>query len=634
MRVVFFFLLCFALLFPSATRSQDLRPVDSLRNELALAENDDQLVALQLALFKKLSRIHPDSSQLHLKQAVLLSKRTENDSLVGKVIVAQIQDHMLNNRYDSVLHYVELALQKRGSLGPQQLIDTYTMQGTAHFYKSEYAKAIASHLQSEKISSAHEMEQGKAQVFNNIGIAYIKLEDWYNAEEYMNKSLEICKKYDIKRGISYTLGNLGIIYKHLDRYQDAIAAYLESNVICEELGDQRAIARNYNNIGALYEKEGNYDLALEYYTRCFNTSEAEQYESTLTSVLHNLGNLYSKQKRYTLSIDNFEKSLEIAKALDYRDVVLNNYLGLAETYEKIGALSKAIAHRKLYEKWKDSIVNEEHLKNVSELEIKYATEKKEKDILALSQQKLKDEAAMAKQNLKIRRLSLGLLGAILLFGSIFVIFRQYSKNRKQKELIGAIADTQIAERKRISQDLHDSVGGSLALTKNKLLSLYEKDQGKSKELEDSLQTLTRTSEQVRQISHNLMPGELVKFGLVSAIQTTLDQLQDTELKAQLYVHDMEGRIDPTKEIHLFRTLQEIIQNVIKHAKASQLNIYLNRHRKHLNLMVEDDGLGMETDTPSGMGLSNIKSRVAFLKGTVDIDSVLGKGTTMNILIPL
>ncbi|TAI49011.1 tetratricopeptide repeat-containing sensor histidine kinase [Flagellimonas allohymeniacidonis] len=633
MRKELVFIFYLLLLLPWVSNSQNLQ-IDSLRNALVHTEDTDSKAALHLSLFKALNRKQPDSSLQHLKKALLFSKGTQNDSLAGSLDLAQIENHLTYHRYDSVFHYTNSALSRKQSLTPKQIVGVYTMGGLAHYYRSEYAKAISWHLKAEKVSSLHKLGEGRARVLNNIGISYIKLEDWLNAEAYMAKSLALCYKYDLKRGTSYTLGNLGIIYKNLGRFKDAINAYLESNVICEELRDQRGIARNYDNLGSLYEEQGDYRLALEYYQRSLEKSKVNNDLTSMSSALHNLGNLHSKQERYLDAKSSYTKSLEIAKRLDLKDALRNNYLGLANVHELIGDFPQALAYHKLYGNWKDSIVNESHLKDISELEIKYQSEKKEKDILALSEEKLKADINLAKQDSKIRKLSIGIAGIILVFALAFVLFRQHNKNQKQKDLIGAIADTQFAERKRISQDLHDSVGGSLALAKNKLLNLQDGEYKDAEEVDTTIKILTKTSEQVRQISHNLMPGELVKFGLVSAIQTTLDHLEDSELSVQLFAHEMENRIDSTKEIYLFRIFQEIIQNVLKHAKASQLNIYLNKHKNYMNLMVEDDGIGIKVNSKPGMGLTNIKSRVDHLKGTVNIDSVVGKGTTMNIQIPI
>ncbi|MGB5943679.1 MAG: ATP-binding protein [Leeuwenhoekiella sp.] len=146
--------------------------------------------------------------------------------------------------------------------------------------------------------------------------------------------------------------------------------------------------------------------------------------------------------------------------------------------------------------------------------------------------------------------------------------------------------------------------------------------------------LDHSSEQLRQIAHNLMPGELVKFGLVPAVNMLISQLAETENNAQFYTHAMDDRLEPTKEIHIFRIIQEIVQNVIKHADASNLDISITKHTQFVNILIEDDGKGYDAEKVStGMGLTNIKSRITMLHGKLQINSEARKGTTFDISTP-
>ncbi|WP_435623896.1 tetratricopeptide repeat-containing sensor histidine kinase [Flagellimonas sp.] len=635
MRLVFlYFNLALMLFSLQSLQCQYQGTIDSLRNSLAKSQSEEDTANINLALYKSLRRMHSDSAQLHLEKAIELNQGALSDSLSARIYVSQIEQLLIANDYDRVFNYVNKALKLKGHLNPKLLVDVYSMQGTAHYYKSEYAKAIQAHREAEKVCVANKMETGMAKVFNNIGIAYIKMEDWPKAKEYMGKSFELCKAFNIERGMAFTLGNLGIINKNQGDFKAAIEAYQQSNKLLDKLKDERGMARNFDNIGALYKKLGNQSLAEHNFQKSLQTSRRIGDESTMASALHNLGGLYAEQGKLNASVDNYEKSLAISEKLNNKDVIRDNHLGLAQVYEGYGSPKLALQHQKLYGSWKDSITSQDHLKSISELEIKYETKKKENDILLLSQEKLRSDAQIDKQETRIRQLSYLLIGAIVILGIGSVLVLQYLKNRRQKELIETIAETQIAERHRIARDLHDSVGGSLAMATNKLQFVNDNLDEDNKNIQDSIQVLVQTADQVRQISHNLMPGELVKFGLVTAIHATLDQLEKSSLDAHLYAFNMEDRIDPTKEIHVFRIVQEAIQNVIKHAQASKLSIYLNKHKKHLSLMVEDDGMGMGNNkNTSGIGLNNIESRVSQLKGSLNIDSGIGRGTTISIQIP-
>ena len=535
MRSLFlYFNLALILFSMQSLRCQDQDTLDSLRNDLLKAQSIEHKARVNLALYKSLRRMRSDSAQLHLEKAIELNQGTLSDSISARIYVAQIEQLLIANDYESVFDYVNKALKLKGHLSPKLLVDLYSMQGTAYYYKSEYAKAIQAHMEAEKVCTANKMETGMAKVFNNIGIAYIKMEQWPKAKEYMSKSFELCKAFNIERGMAFTLGNLGIINKNQGDFKAAIEAYQQSNKLLDKLRDERGMARNFDNIGALYKKLGNQSLAERNFQKSLQTSQRIEDESTMTSALHNLGSLYADMGKLEASVDNYEKSLAIAEKLNNKDVIRDNHLGLAQVYEGYGSPKLALQHQKLYGSWKDSITSQEHLKNISELEIKYETKKKENDILLLSQEKLRSGAQIDKQETRIRQLSYLLIGAVLILGIGCVLVLQYLKNRRQKELIETIAETQIAERHRIARDLHDSVGGSLAMATNKLQFVNDNLNEDNKNIQDSIQVLIQTADQVRQISHNLMPPSLETLGLVKVVNRLAKNISGKKFKVKVW----------------------------------------------------------------------------------------------------
>ena len=143
--------------------------------------------------------------------------------------------------------------------------------------------------------------------------------------------------------------------------------------------------------------------------------------------------------------------------------------------------------------------------------------------------------------------------------------------------------------------------------------------------------------EIRAISHNLMPNALVKSGLVAAVKEFVSKLNNSDkLKINLEITGLQQRLEPTSETILFRVLQELVSNIVKHANANQISIQLLQHENEITLMVEDNGIGFDTsskDEMNGLGLKNIQSRIAFLNGQFNIDSATGKGTTVVIEIP-
>ena len=163
--------------------------------------------------------------------------------------------------------------------------------------------------------------------------------------------------------------------------------------------------------------------ALQYYKRGIAIAVTVGDEAILANLLQNTAGIYHKQQNYQLAINTYHKSLAIAERLEQKTLIKDNHLGLANAYEQSKELYKSLNHRKHYEKWNDSILNETHLKDISELSIKYETEKKEKEILELSQQSVANEAALSRQGNKIKLLWMLLFVVIITFALSFYNFQ-------------------------------------------------------------------------------------------------------------------------------------------------------------------------------------------------------------------
>jgi len=609
------------------------KTIDSLHAILQNATEDEQFdLYIKLAFQFQLNDLKKADSCLI--KAEKLINLDENNNQVFEYYAASARNKLYNHEYDKSLEIVTKALSLKKMATNNDLVNLYSTMGTCYYYQSDFEKAINTHLKALQICDDLTDDKKKANIYNNISVVYMAMNDWDNTEEYITKAYQLAEIYKNNYEGSRARGNMAILFAMQGKYDLSEEWFIKDLEFDRKLGDSISVSKNYNNLGRLFEMKEDFLKALFHYEKGLAMAKNVGDKASIALGYQNVAHMLGKLGRNSDAISNFKKGLEMTKTLGNRSILRDGLLNISEFHEELGNSKKALEYYQWYHLLNDSIINTKHLSAVSELEIKYQTEKKENEILALSSQKTWDDLALAKQQTKIRRLSFGLLTALLFFAGLFVIFRQHSRNQKQKALIGAIADTQIEERKRIAQDLHDSVGGTIALAKNKLESLLVKEKGKSKEATALLKTLTNTSDQIRQISHNMMPGELVKFGLVSAVQSTLDQIDNKNLKANLYIHDLDNRIDHTKEIHLYRIIQEIVQNVLKHARASQLNIHLNKYTKKLNLLIEDNGVGFASSGSEGIGIKNIKNRVAYLNGQLYIDSGKDKGTTFNISIPL
>jgi signal transduction histidine kinase len=202
----------------------------------------------------------------------------------------------------------------------------------------------------------------------------------------------------------------------------------------------------------------------------------------------------------------------------------------------------------------------------------------------------------------------------------------------------AILEAQEFERQRISEDLHDRLGSKLAAVKLHFLA-YKNSNGKTMDFfRIGSNLLDDAVDEVREISHNMVSGVLSKFGLVVALQDLKNTIESSnQFTFQFHNHQLDGRLDMNTEINLYRIVQELVSNILKHSQANEIILQLNRYESELLLTIEDNGIGFDSGSESlkkGMGLKNIETRVAKLNGKIHIDSHKGKGSIITIEIPL
>jgi len=609
------------------------KKIDSLLSITKTSKDVSEKISNYLKLFSLQMHYNNEDALNYINEAKKLSRTLNNDSIDFEIYRKYINHYFINQNHDLTFKYIDSAMSYKETVSTEKLISLHNTMAQTSIFIGLLDNAIKAYDESLELSITHNLISKEIGALNGLAQVYRHKEDLTTAESYILRSIEVSQRIKDKTQEMYSTLILGHLYFDRKDYNTALRIY--NTVETYLKSNKNPILQHSVNtaLGRVHNELKSYDNSLLYLRENLKTFSTMKNEIGVNSTRADIARTLQLQKKHLEAIDLIKENIEHAKNIKNKTLIRINYLDLSDTYEKAGYYQEALFNRKEYQKWHDSILNENNNKVINELEVKYQSEKKEKEILQLSQNKLLNEASIEKQNIRIKQLGYSFLILIFLFTTIFIIFRQRIKNKRQIELINAITDTQITEQQRIAQDLHDSVGGSLALMKTKLSAILKPENHTSNQINELINNLSQTSDEVRQISHNMMPGELVKFGLVSAIQTTLDKIQTKTLKTNLFTHNVDERLDQKKEIHLFRIFQEVIQNILKHAEANSLNVYLNKHSKSLSLMIEDDGKGFDKNI-EGFGLKSIKNRVTYLNGKIKIDSNINKGTTINIQIPL
>lgn len=404
-------------------------------------------------------------------------------------------------------------------------------------------------------------------------------------------------------------------------------------------------------IGVQYDYfRKNRDSSLVYYMEAKNWLESRPYkkfETELFGIYGNLGLIYQVNQDYETAKFYFLKadSLNIPKYRYVEKVKINEVLSDNAKYRK--NWEEALNYLALSNKYADTLNEYNKAEKINEINIKYQTAEKEKKNLLLEKEKTKN-----------RNIAIGLGGSLAL-GSIIALLLFKNTERKQKlaeqdkeiesqklatvlkeqELtaIDAMIAGQEKERQRIANDLHDDLGGLMATVKLHFNALKDKD---SPELFDKTNNLIEEAYQkVRTVAHAKNSGVIAKQGLLKAVENMAEKITaSNKLHIEVLDHGLDNRLENSLELTLFRIIQELITNVIKHAEATEATIHLTNHEDSINIMVEDNGKGFNpsqiTKTNKGMGISSIDKRIEHLDGHLTIESEENKGTTVIIDIPL
>jgi two-component system, NarL family, sensor kinase len=486
----------------------------------------------------------------------------------------------------------------------QDMIFRYNnLIGTIYFRQENFTDALKYYLQSLRMSE--NLNSDTQRVFANLGLAdvYIAQKDSVKAFSCLFRSLDIAlKTFDIgthlyRHKIPYTLYRIGYAYKTFGNNAEGLKYTLDALAYTQKVScDKFDIANYYLQAGDIYRKLNDYPNAKE--------------------------NLY--------------KGLSIAEEIGHKEDTRDAYGFLSEIFSAEKKFDSAYLYLGLYTSLKDSIVNEVTQRSIAEIQGQYNVAKKDKEIVRQHQFR----------NILIGSFVFLLLTLVFLYNRYQL--RQKNKyqkelNRQQNELFNAIAAAQDQERKRIAQDIHDSLGSILSAARLKLSALKESQTilsaEQSEKYQTTLQLLDEASAELRSISHNIMPATLSKLGLIAALKNLSNTISShSGLLINFSSHDFTERIPEQTEMSIYRIVLELINNIVKHAQANKVTVQLIKYPDYINLSVEDNGRGFDYGSAlqekKGIGLGNVLSRVDYLRGKMNVDSVPGRGTTVIIDVPL
>jgi len=589
--------------------------LDSLLQKLRKPQIPEERLSLYIQLHDKYEKVDLSKASAYIDSAYVLSLLIDNDTLKYRTYAAYAINKWQKEELDDALHMIEMALQYQDATTELNIGYLYSTKGLIYYSKDQYSRSIEAHLASNRMFEKYDHLAGLARGYNNLGITYQRLKDWEKARDYHEQSLRICEQLELEHGIAHNLGNLGIVYTNMGDPLKALEVYQRSLTLHQKLEQRSQIFRNYINIASLFTSLGNISKAQMYLDKAFLIAKDDPNPNNKALSLLEQANIHIYSQNYIQAEQDIRSAIEIYQNTNSMQGLKESYFKLSELYEKQGKPEKALNSRKSYEQWHDSVINESYMERIADLEMKYETQQKEFEILKLSKQNQESEQKLLRQKFWNRVLGVVLAGQYI---------RLRINKKRQEAALQTMMATQETERKRIAQDLHDSVGSILSIAKHKAA-------GKA----DLAALIDQSCDELRRISYNLMPAILLKDGLITAVKSLLSQIKRTYgIHTEYYEHIDNYQLDTDTEFTIYRIIQELTQNVIKHAEASQLILHFTLATGKVTIMVEDDGKGFHTNHQNGMGLQNIKTRVSHLKGDFSIDTTPGFGTTVIVNLPV
>jgi len=642
-------------LLPFAAPAQN-KIADSLLKILPAAKTDTQRIKIYNKLSERFMNSHTDKGLAYANQALNLSQKVkylkgEADAYYNR---GQIQVNILKS--DSAKMDYEKAIAIYKKINDQEgLAEIYTDYGILLRVQGRGSDAIVYFQQAADLYEKVNNLQGSSETLVLLANNYNQLHLFNKALDMYQKSYELRVKIHKTVMAAQSLAGIGLTYRNKQIYEPghknfdlAVQYMLRARTAFIKADDKLYTAFIDKEIGITYLQQEKYNEALVYFLQAETMFTKLDTRRELGSLYKGIGNAYLKLKQYPQAKIYLEKGLNAALAEKYQQHIMESYEGLYNYYKQTGDDKASL---KFHEKWmeaKDTLTQKANFEKITEVTAKYETEKKEQQISILNK-----ENTIQKLSIGSRNKTIGIIaGLFLLSGIVTALFfnrhklklkaRQQALMLKQQDtLTRAIVDAEENERKRIASDLHDGVGQLFSAVKMNLNGLFDRITIAKEEdrflAENTLALVDESCKEVRIISHQMMPNMLLRSGIASDLKSFIEKINSDTLKVTLEATGFKSKLESNVETMLYRIIQESINNVIKHAKATRLDLVLTRDARGITAKIADNGVGFnvnERENFDGIGLKNIATRIEYLKGTIKYVSEPGTGTTVLIEVPV
>jgi signal transduction histidine kinase len=521
----------------------------------------------------------------------------------------------------------------------------------------DFSTAITMYLQGIDVLEKADIPEQRIKLmtaYMNIGLVYNEFNEYDRALFYHRKALQLVNP-EVASDIKTYYLRLHRIHDLIELGQFDSARYylVKEDTLYKKLGQKDILSQLYSNWGFYYLGMQDEDAAMQAFQTSYRYAQESKNEFRQVQMLSRLGEIYRRRKDYRKSAALLGQANVLSRTLGDKPGEMNLAKSLSSIYANyLHDDRRAVDYFQEYVRLSDTLNESASRRKVNEVEALHRIQRKEDSIAVLKKQG--QLQGLLLQRTKALSTTLIAASLLLLLLALFIIInykRKHQLLRQAKELqerriremerqhqlvaMQSVLQGQEEERSRLARDLHDGVGGLLSGIKLSLAGMkgnvYLPEQS-AQSLGNVILQLDHSISELRRVSHNMMPEALIRYGLREALENYCANINiSSAIKVQLQTYGMEQRLEQSVEIMLYRIVQELLSNVIRHARASNVLVQLIRKQDRFSLTVEDDGIGFDSvQANTGAGMANVRARAEYLGGTVDIHSAPGQGTSVNV----
>lgn len=571
----------------------------------------------------------PDSARFYCQKILSEAQRTENNEMRAEALRIMSISYEAQGNYKEALVYGLQSLKLWRQIGEDpKTANTLNSVGIIYDQQGNFPEALRYYNEAYAIYKKLGDEEHLAMMNVNLGILFKSQGQYKQVIQHYKDAYAIYNRLKLPAEIAFCEANLGSVYYYTKQYDSCVYYSLKAEQALLEQKNLQFMPVAQANAGIGYLELGKLSQAKTYLNKALKAHKQYGNKKETAFVLIHLSRLYDKQNLKAEAYHSLKEAKELALAIHSPQQVMESSKLLADYYLKKEDYKNAYTEFVNYSMAKDTLFEQQKIKEITNHQVRYETERKEQEIALLTQ---KNEI----QQLDIRQRNLYLFIATLLVAGAIVTIWQVYRNRKikeeklkkeasmQAELLKLDAQNTLQnDRLRISRDLHDNIGANLTFIHTSLEEMNSGDDIKSL-VNDTINELRRTVWLINKPSVTIDEWVIKLREYYSRI---------TKVNIISQIENYESALTSKQATSLFRIIQEAVNNAVKHADSTEIGIQIIQKNTSLNVSITDDGKGFSFGKTDGFGLENMKLNAAEIGADFHLESQSGKGTHIDLIL--